>query len=286
MSLAFDILFVSIELCKGMVAPSIWEYKYAWVKWMKLQDKVIVITGGAQGLGFAMAEKIGSQGAQIVLLDRNIQQLTPAVDRLKTLGVRSRPFVVDVTHEESVSETFEEITAEFGGVDALINNAGILKDGLLLKVNEGKVKQKMNLSDWQAVIDVKLTGVFLCGREAATQMVESGRKGVIINMSSVARFGNMGQTNYAAAKAGVVAMTVTWARELGRYGIRVCAIAPGVIRTAMTDAMKPVMRDRLEAMTQVNRLGEPEEIAHTAQFLLENEFITGRVIEVDGGISM
>jgi 3-oxoacyl-[acyl-carrier protein] reductase len=117
-------------------------------------------------------------------------------------------------------------------------------------------------------------------------MVKRGRQGVIINMSSVARSGNMGQTNYAASKAGVVAMTVTWARELGRFGIRVGAIAPGVIRTAMTDAMKPEARDRLEKMKPVGRLGEASEIAHTARYIFENDFFTGRVVEIDGGISM
>ena len=117
-------------------------------------------------------------------------------------------------------------------------------------------------------------------------MVQQGRKGVIINMSSVARAGNMGQTNYAASKAGVVAMTVTWARELGRYGIRVGAIAPGVIRTAMTDAMKPEARERLEKMKPVGRLGEAGEIAHTAKYIFENDFFTGRVVEIDGGIAM
>ena len=143
----------------------------------------------------------------------------------------------------------------------------------------------MSLEQFQSVIDVNLTGVFLCGREVANHMVNNGNKGVIINMSSVARAGNMGQTNYAASKAGVVAMTTTWARELGRYGIRVAAIAPGVIRTAMTDAMKPEAKERLLKMKPVGRLGEADEIAHTAHFIFENEFVTGRVMEIDGGIT-
>ena len=157
---------------------------------------------------------------------------------------------------------------------------------MFVKAKDGVVSKKMSLESFQSVIDVNLTGVFLCGREATVHMIEAGKPGVIINMSSIARGGNMGQTNYAASKAGVVAMTTTWARELGRHGIRVGAIAPGVIRTAMTDAMKPEMRDRLEKMKPVGRLGEAEEIAHTAKYIFENEFFTGRVVEIDGGLCM
>ena len=162
-------------------------------------------------------------------------------------GVTVRTYQGNVADEATVEQIFGFIAEDFGAIDGLINNAGILRDGLLLKFKDGEIQSKMSLAQFQSVIDVNLTGVFLCGREAAALMVKTGRKGVIINMSSVARAGNMGQTNYAASKAGVVAMTVTWARELGRYGIRVGAIAPGVIRTAMTDAMKPEARERLVA---------------------------------------
>ena len=216
----------------------------------------------------------------------NAEQLTAAATELRATGVRVETYAANVADETSVEQTFAAIAADFGGIDGLINNAGILRDGLLLKYKDGQLTGKMPLQQFQSVIDVNLTGVFLCGREAAALMVQTGRKGVIINMSSVARGGNMGQTNYAASKAGVVAMTVTWARELGRYGIRVGAIAPGVIRTAMTDAMKPEARDRLVAMKPVGRLGEAAEIAHTAKYIFENDFFTGRVVEIDGGISM
>jgi 3-oxoacyl-[acyl-carrier protein] reductase len=194
--------------------------------------------------------------------------------------------VANVSVEAEVEAVFNNIVSDFGAVHVLINNAGILRDGLLLKAKDGVVTAKMELSQFQSVIDVNLTGVFLCGREAAVKMVESGEGGVIINMSSVARAGNMGQTNYAAAKAGVVAMTTTWAKELGRFGIRVGAIAPGVIRTKMTDAMKPEAKERLVKMKPVGRLGEAEEIAHTAKYIIENDFFTGRVVEVDGGIRL
>lgn len=253
---------------------------------MNLQDKVIVITGGAQGLGLEMARMCADSGAALALIDMNAEQLAAAATELRASGVRVETYAANVSDEASVEQTFAAIAADFGGIDGLINNAGILRDGLLLKYKDGVLTGKMPLQQFQSVIDVNLTGVFLCGREAAALMVQTGRKGVIINMSSVARGGNMGQTNYAASKAGVVAMTVTWARELGRYGIRVGAIAPGVIRTAMTDAMKPEARERLVAMKPVGRLGEAAEIAHTAKYIFENDFFTGRVVEIDGGISM
>ncbi len=253
---------------------------------MNLQDKVIVITGGAQGLGLEMARMCADNDAALALIDMNAEQLTAAATELRATGVRVETYAANVADETSVEQTFAAIAADFGGIDGLINNAGILRDGLLLKYKDGQLTGKMPLQQFQSVIDVNLTGVFLCGREAAALMVQTGRKGVIINMSSVARGGNMGQTNYAASKAGVVAMTVTWARELGRYGIRVGASAPGVIRTAMTDAMKPEARDRLVAMKPVGRLGEAAEIAHTAKYIFENDFFTGRVVEIDGGISM
>ncbi|GLX86869.1 3-ketoacyl-ACP reductase [Thalassotalea loyana] len=253
---------------------------------MNVENKTIVITGGGQGLGRAMAVSLAEQGANFALIDLNEELLSESVALVEQAGSTAKFYVANVTNEEEVESTFKQIKADFGSIDVLVNNAGILRDGMLLKAKDGEVVKKMPLSQFQSVIDVNLTGVFLCGREAAVHMVENGTKGVIINMSSIARNGNMGQTNYAASKAGVVAMTVTWARELGRYGIRVGAIAPGVIRTAMTDAMKPEMRERLEKMKPVGRLGEADEIAHTVKYILENEFFTGRVVEIDGGLSM
>jgi 3-oxoacyl-[acyl-carrier protein] reductase len=253
---------------------------------MNLQDKVIVITGGGQGLGRAMAVNFAKEGAKLALIDLNEEQLKETISLVEQSGSQARYYLANVTKEQEVIDTFNQIDADFDGIDGLINNAGILRDGMFVKAKDGKVTAKMSLEQFQSVIDVNLTGVFLCGREAACHMIEKGRPGVIINMSSIARAGNIGQTNYAASKAGVVAMTVTWARELGRFGIRVGAIAPGVIRTAMTDAMKPEMRERLEKMKPVGRLGEADEIAHTAKYIIENEFFTGRVVEIDGGLCM
>ena len=253
---------------------------------MNVENKTIVITGGGQGLGRAMALNLATYGAKFALIDLNEELLAQTVALIEEQGATAKYYVSNVTVEQEVETTFKQVMEDFGSIDVLINNAGILRDGLLLKAKDGQVVKKMPLEQFQSVIDVNLTGVFLCGREAAVHMVENDTKGVIINMSSIARNGNMGQTNYAASKAGVVAMTVTWARELGRHGIRVGAIAPGVIRTAMTDAMKPEMRERLEKMKPVGRLGEADEIAHTVKYILENDFFTGRVVEIDGGLSM
>lgn len=253
---------------------------------MDIKNKTVVITGGAQGLGFAMATKMAELGANLALIDMQDEVLAEAKAELVKLDVKVETYVANVSVEADVETVFNNIVGDFGAVHVLINNAGILRDGLLLKAKDGVVTAKMELSQFQSVIDVNLTGVFLCGREAAAKMVESGEGGVIINMSSVARAGNMGQTNYAAAKAGVVAMTTTWAKELGRFGIRVGAIAPGVIRTKMTDAMKPEAKERLVKMKPVGRLGEVQEIAHTAKYIIENDFFTGRVVEIDGGIRL
>ena len=253
---------------------------------MDIKNKTVVITGGAQGLGFAMATQMAELGANLALIDMQDEVLAEAKAELVKLDVKVETYVANVSVEVDVETVFNNIVSDFGAVHVLINNAGILRDGLLLKAKDGVVNAKMELSQFQSVIDVNLTGVFLCGREAAAKMVESGEGGVIVNMSSVARAGNMGQTNYAAAKAGVVAMTTTWAKELGRFGIRVGAIAPGVIRTKMTDAMKPEAKERLVKMKPVGRLGEAQEIAHTAKYIIENDFFTGRVVEVDGGIRL
>jgi len=256
---------------------------------MNLENKTIVITGGGQGLGRAMAIHFAKNGANIALIDLNedlLRETVELVEQNSTSDTRAKYYLANVSNEAQVESTFKQIREDFNGIDGLINNAGILRDNMFVKAKNGVVSDKMSLADFQSVIDVNLTGVFLCGREAAVHMIESGSKGVIVNMSSISRGGNMGQTNYAAAKAGVVAMTTTWARELGRHGIRVGAIAPGVTRTPMTDAMKPEMRDRLEKMKPVGRLGEADEIAHTARYIFENEFFTGRVVEIDGGLSM
>lgn len=254
---------------------------------MQIKDSVIVITGGAQGLGRSMAEHFAAQGARLALVDMNETVLSEAVLACQAQGAGEvRSYVLNVTDEASVENGFAQIDRDFGGIHVLINNAGVLRDGMLIKYKNGELTHKMPLSQWQSVIDVNLTGTFLCGREAAAVMAQRENGGVIINISSVARAGNIGQTNYAATKAGVVAMTVTWARELGRFGIRCGAIAPGFIETPMTQAMKPEAVERALAMVPLKRWGQPAEVADSARYIIENDFFSGRVIEIDGGVRL
>jgi 3-oxoacyl-[acyl-carrier protein] reductase len=254
---------------------------------MQIANSTIVITGGAQGLGLAMAEHFAADGANLALIDMNAETLEQAKRQCLAKGAKKvAGYVVNVTDEAAVEAVFNDINDGFAGIDVLINNAGILRDGLLIKLKDGEITQKMPLQQFQSVLDVNLTGSFLCGREAAAHMAKAGKGGVIINISSVARAGNMGQTNYAATKAGVVAMTVTWARELGRFGIRCGAIAPGFIETPMTATMKPEAIDRALSMVPLRRWGQPEEIAHSARYIIENDFFSGRVIEIDGGVRL
>lgn len=250
---------------------------------MELEQSVIAITGAGQGLGQTMATSLAQQGASLALLDVNQDALTETKELCEAFGVKAQTYQVDVTNEEQVETVFHDIVTEFGSLNGLVNNAGILRDGMLVKSRDGEIS-KMSLGDFNAVINVNLTGTFLCGREAAVQMIESDSRGVIINISSVSRAGNMGQTNYAASKAAVATMSSVWGKELARYGIRSVAIAPGVVETSMTASMKPEARERLENMVPVRRMADPTEIAHTVRFILENEYVNGRVIEVDGGL--
>lgn len=252
---------------------------------MEVKGKVIVVTGGGQGLGRSMAVEFAKKGAHLALVDLNQEQLDQTIALCEAEGVKAKSFICNVADEAQVEQTFSDIPKAMGSMDALINNAGILRDGLLIKAKEGVIT-KMPLQQWQSVIDVNLTGVFLCGREFAANCVESKTKGVIINISSIARAGNMGQTNYSAAKAGVVAMTVTWSKELARFGIRSAAIAPGMIETDMTKGMKPEALERMVSFVPVGRMGQPEEIAHSALYILENEYFSGRVIEMDGAMRL
>ncbi|KPW18052.1 putative 3-oxoacyl- reductase [Pseudomonas amygdali pv. aesculi] len=179
---------------------------------MELKDKLIIITGGCQGLGRAMAEYLAGKGANLALLDLNQDKLDQAVVACEALGVKARAYLCNVANEEQVVDTVNKVAEDFGAIHGLVNNAGILRDGLLVKVKDG-VMTKLSLAQWQSVIDVNLTGVFLCTREVAAKMIEQKSQGAIINISSISRAGNIGQTNYSAAKAGVAAATVTWARN-------------------------------------------------------------------------
>lgn len=251
---------------------------------MQIQGKTVVITGGGRGIGREMAKAFAAKGANLALLDLNQADLDETARLCATLGVQARGYVANVTREDAVVAAMDAVVADFGGIDVLVNNAGIVKDGLLIKVKDGQVTGKMTLDQWQAVIDINLTGVFLCGREAAERMVRRGQGGVIVNISSVSRYGNPGQTNYTATKAGVAAMAEVWAKELARYGIRTGSIAPGYTRTDILSAMRPEVLEKLTAASPLRRLGDPNEIALAAIFIVENDFFTGRCVDVDGGM--
>lgn len=251
---------------------------------MHLNGKVIVITGGAQGLGLATALRLAPKQPNIALIDTNTKTLAEAKQLIEDAGATASSWICNVTQEDEVDQTFAQIAAKTGRLDALVNNAGITRDSLFLKVKEDVVEKRMSLGQWQQVIDVNLTGTFLCGRAAATEMVKAGNGGCIINISSISRHGNMGQTNYTATKAGVAAMAVTWSKELARQGIRCAAIAPGYIGTEMVLTMKSEALEKIAAGIPAKRLGQPDEIAKTVEFILENDYVNGRVIEVDGGL--
>lgn len=252
---------------------------------MHLKDKVIIITGGGQGLGRAMGEYLAGKGARLALVDLNQARLEEAVAACKAAGGDARAYLCNVADEEQVSYMVNQVSDDFGALDGLINNAGILRDGLTVKLKDGELS-KMSLAQWQAVIDVNLTGVFLCTREVAAKMIELKSQGAIINISSISRAGNMGQANYSAAKAGVAADTVVWARELARYGIRVAGVAPGFIETEMVASMKPEALEKMTAGIPLKRLGKPVEIAHSVAYILENDYFTGRILELDGGLRL
>jgi len=253
---------------------------------LDIRNKTMVVTGGGRGIGRSIALRLASQGANLALLDLNAADLESTVALCAAESVQARGYGVNVADEAEVCAAMARVAADFGRLDGLVNNAGVLSDALLVKVKDGAVVGRMSMEQWNAVIAVNLSGVFLCAREAAARMIEFGNGGVIVNISSISRAGNAGQSNYSAAKAGVESMSVVWAKELARYGIRVGAVAPGFTQTEILASMRPDMLDRLTAPVPLKRLGRPEEIAHAVLFIFENDFYTGRCLEVDGGLRL
>lgn len=251
---------------------------------MNLDCKVIVVTGAGQGLGRAIAVLLAEKGAKLALIDLKQTELEETARLVMSAGSKACAYVADVANEQMVIAAFDAIVRDFGAVHGLVNNAGITRDGLLVSVRSGKVSKRLSLEHWQQVIDVNLTGTFLCGREAATRMIDGGCEGAIVNISSIARDGNIGLTNYSASKAGVAAMTAVWAKELSHHGIRAGAVAPGVVDTAMVRGMKPDALEEMASGIPLGRMGEPAEIAQAVCFILENDYFNGRVIEIDGGL--
>lgn len=255
---------------------------------MKLSELKIVVTGGAQGMGRHFATRLAEAGAQVAIGDVNEGGLAETVAAgAKGPGkIHSRK--LDVSNEAEVSSFIEWAHGAMGGLNGLINNAGILKDGLLVKKDRetGAIKT-LTKEQWDAVIAVNLTGATMIVRDAVKKMAETGTKpGVIVNMSSVARHGNRGQSNYVSAKAALAANTVTWAREFAPFGVRVGCVAPGMIETPMTQGMNQKARDALVAAIPVARIGVPEDIWMAVKFVLECDYFNGRTVDVDGGLVM
>jgi 3-oxoacyl-[acyl-carrier protein] reductase len=250
---------------------------------MDLKDKVIVVTGAAQGLGRQFAVDVAAQGGKLALADRNPEQLEKTRQELASTGADVRSYELDVSKEAEVEGFYAQVVSDFGTLDGSINNAGVLRDSLLVKVKDGQL-QKFPLDKWQAVIDVNLTGVFLCGREAAAQLISLKKPGVIVNISSIAYHGNFGQSNYSAAKAGVAAMTVLWAKELAQHNIRVGAIAPGFTATEMVVSLREKVKTKFTESIPLRRFAEPSEISDGVLFILRNDYVTGEIIEISGGV--
>ena len=253
---------------------------------MEIENNLFVVTGAAQGLGAAISLRLAAGGARLALLDVNAEQLDRSLEACKRAGGDGYAFTCDVADETSVRRCFASVEEHLGPISGLVNNAGILRDGMLVKVKDGEIVDRLSLEQWQQVIDVNLTGVFLCGREAATSMIRNGKGGVIVNISSISRYGNIGQSNYAAAKAGVAALSATWAQELARYRIRSAAIAPGVFETEMVASLKPEAHERITSAVPLGRTGAVEELAQAVEFIIENDYYSGRILEIDGGLRL
>jgi 3-oxoacyl-[acyl-carrier protein] reductase len=244
-----------------------------------IKDKVVVITGAAQGIGKAAVLKFAGLGAAVAIWDVNPEKGNELANQLNSENKKAVFVKVDVTKPESVEAAVKQTVDALGTIDVLVNNAGITKDSSFLK---------MTAEQWQLVIDVNLTGVFNVTKAVAPLMVEK-KSGRIINTSSiVGLYGNFGQTNYVATKSGIVGMTKVWARELGRKGVNVNAVAPGFIATDMVSAMPETVLATYKEKTPLGRLGKPEDIANAYLFLASDEasFINGAVLSVDGGLVM
>jgi 3-oxoacyl-[acyl-carrier protein] reductase len=248
---------------------------------MELNKLKIIVTGAGGGMGAHFAKRLAEAGAKVAVGDVNeagLEQLPANIFKRK----------LDVSNEEDVGAFVKWAHEQMGGLNGLINNAGILRDGLLVKKDKttGEVK-KLSKSDWDAVIGVNLTGATFMVRDVVAKMVETDQKpGVIVNISSIARHGNRGQSNYSAAKAALATNTNTWAKEFAPFGVRCTAVAPGMVETPMTQGMNQKARDALVAAIPVGRIGLPEDLWLAVKFCLECDYFNGRTIDVDGGLSM
>lgn len=246
---------------------------------MRLQDKVSIITGAANGIGLATAKKFAAEGAIVVVCDLDAAQVERTVQELRSAGGTATGYAVNVTDRASIDAMVSDVKARHGRIDALVNNAGITSDARLVNMTEAQ---------FDAVINVNLKGVFNCTQAVAETMIGQG-SGAIINTSSIAGiYGNFGQTNYAATKAGLVGFTKTWARELGPRGIRVNTVCPGAVATPILGTVPEKVLEQMKQSCWMRRIGSPEEIANVYAFLASDEasYVNGATIEVSGGVSL
>jgi len=250
---------------------------------MRLKDRVALITGGAAGIGKATAEAFAREGARVVFCDVNENAGRVVAEKL---GSETGFYPVDVADRKAVQRWVDDVITRYGRVDVLVNNAGILRDGLLVKMKDGDLSRQMAEEDFDLVVSINLKGVFNCTQAVVPFMIRQG-SGVILNATSIVGMdGNLGQTNYIATKAGVIGMTKVWSRELGRFNIRVNAVAPGFTATEILDSMPEKVLKAMKDRTPLGRMGQPAEIANAYLFLASDEasFITGAVLRVDGGM--
>jgi 3-oxoacyl-[acyl-carrier protein] reductase len=249
---------------------------------MQIGDLRIIVTGAASGLGASAASALARAGAAVAAVDVDRDGLEALHAQIRAANGRSSIHVADVASEQDATEAVKHAVREHGSINGLVNSAGIYRDGLLVH-RDGR---KLALAQWRKVIDVDLTGTFLMTREVAAHMVAANvSPGVIINIASISRHGNVAQSNYAAAKAAVVADTRVWARELAPYGIRVAAVSPGLIRTPILseELIDPAVLAGYVARIPLGRLGEPHEIDAAIRFIIDCDYFTGECVEVNGG---